>query len=84
MINIMGLVGQTYIWFVFLPVQGVLLERVPLKVDITATKHIPNSKDRQPLITATGPDKTSSKQSSKAMPDVSLKQQALLRTRLYS
>jgi len=80
MINIMGLLGQIYIWFVFLPGQGVLLERVPLQVeirsiDISATSH-------QPLITTTGPDTTISKQSSKAMPDVSLKQQAVLRTRI--
>ena len=59
MINLMGFVGQTYIWFVFLLVQGVLLEveSLKLKVDI---------------------------QSLKAMPDVSLRQRASLRTRLYS
>ena len=76
----MGLLGQIYIWFVFLPGQGVLLERVHLQVDIRTSIDISNG---QPLITTTGPDTTSSKQSSKAMPDISEKQQAL-RTRLYS
>ena len=75
----MGLLGQIYIWFVFLPGQGVLLERVHLQVNIR-TMDISNG---QPLITTTGPDTTSSKQSSKAMPDISEKQQPL-RTRLYS
>jgi len=74
----MGLLGQIYIWFVFLPGQGVLLERVHLQVNIRTSIDISNG---QPLITTTGPDTTSSKQSSKAMPDISEKQQAL-RTRI--